>query len=501
MFYDKAKIRIGQVIVQIQICFIRQVQFLCVMEKKELLYQQIANTLEGYIRKDVLKVGDRLPSLRTLALEKGVSLGTALQSYFELESRGLIESRPQSGYYVSYAHKHFRNIPETSRPVIAKTEDETEDIIFAVSKNLGQAMVELSTGVPALELLPVAKLNKAIVNATRNLKGGGLAYDKYGNQNLKKQIALRSLMWGGNLNDEDIIPTAGSMEAISFCMLTLAKPGDTIAVESPVYFGILHLAKSLGLRVLEMPTNPITGIEVEALEKAVQKQKVRLCLLVSNFSNPMGSCMPNENKQAVVRLMEKFNVPLIEDDLFGDLYFGAQRPTCCKTYDESGIVLLCSSFSKTLAPGYRVGWVAPGKFKDKLARTKYYHSLYTTSITHEAIGSFLENDRYENHLRKLRQTLHRNTLQILRCVAEYFPEDTRVTMPQGGLHLWMELNKKCDTIDLYNRAMHHKISVAPGRMFTLQNQYTNCLKLNSGLIWGDKVEQALKVLGTLAASV
>lgn len=469
------------------------------MNKKELLYLQIANNVEHQIKSDVLKVGDKLPSLRTVALEKGVSLTTAQQSYFELESRGLIESRPQSGYYVSYSHKHFKNVPQTSQPIVAKTEDDTEDIIFTVSQNIRKANVELSTGVPSLGLLPVAKMNKAIVNATRALQGGGLNYDKYGNENLKKQIAIRSLTWGGQLTADDIITTSGSIDAISFCMLTLAQRGDTIAVESPVYFGILHLAKSLGLNVLELPTNPITGIEVDALQKALEKKKVKLCLLVSNFSNPLGSCMPDDNKKAVVKLMEKHNVPLIEDDLFGDLYFGKHRPTCCKTYDESGLVLLCSSFSKTLAPGYRVGWMVPGKFKEKVARTKYYHSLYTTSITHEAVGSFLENDRYENHLRKLRLTLHRNSLQFLRCISQYFPDDAKVTIPQGGLHLWVELNKKTDTVELYNTAMEHKISIAPGRMFTLQNQYNNCLKLNCGLVWSEKVEGALKLLGKLAA--
>ena len=468
------------------------------MKKSELLYLSLANAIETQIKKELLKVGDKLPSLRTIQLEKGVSLTTAQKAYVELESRGLITSRPQSGYYVSYAHKHFNTLPKPSQPVYAKADDATEDIIFTMSQNINKAKIELSAGVPALELLPVAKLNKAVVAATRNLHGGGLNYDKYGNENLRKQIAQRSFMWGGNLSEEDIVTTSGSIDAISYCMMTLAQRGDTIAVESPAYFGILQLAKSLGLKVLELPTHPQTGVEPDALKLAVEKKKVKLCLLVSNFSNPIGSCMPDEHKSEVVKLLAKHHIPLIEDDLFGDLYFGKKRPKCCKAYDEEGLVLLCSSFSKTLAPGYRVGWMVPGKFKEAVSRTKYYHSLYTTSITHEAIGSFLEHDRYENHLRRLRQSLHRNCLQFLRCISSYFPSDTRVTHPQGGLHLWLELDQSINTIDLYNRAIAHQISIAPGRLFTLQNQYNNCLKLNFGLVWNDKVEQALKLLGKLA---
>lgn len=470
------------------------------MGKKELLYLQIANNIEHQIKSDVLKVGDKLPSLRTVALEKGISLTTAQQSYFELESRGLVESRPQSGYYVSYAHKGFLNLPAVSQPIMAKKFDEVEDIMSIVIQNFEKAHTYLSSASLSPELVPIAKLNKSLIAATRTLKDSGVSYSKIGSVKLKTQIAKRSLSWGGKLQADDIITTGGSIDSISFCLLSLTKRGDTIVVESPVYFGILRLAQSLGLHVIELPTHPVTGIEVEALKKVIERKKVKLCILITNFSNPMGSCMPDENKKAVVQLMEKYNIPLIEDDLYADLYFGNHRPTSCKTYDESGIVLWCGSFSKTLVSGYRVGWVAPGKFKVQVERTKLFHSMYSSTITHEAIGNFLEVGRYDNHLRKTRQILYQNSLQFHRCISEYFPQDTKVTRPLGSMNLWVELNKKTDVIELYNKAIVNKISITPGRMYTLQNQYNNCFKLSYGMLWTEKIESALKLLGKLAAN-
>ncbi|MBI3233599.1 MAG: PLP-dependent aminotransferase family protein [Bacteroidetes bacterium] len=469
------------------------------MDKKELLYIQIANSIEHQIKSDVLKIGDKLPSIRTVCSERGVSISTVSQAYFELESRGFIESRPQSGYYVSYAHKNFRNLPSVSQPIMAKKFDKVEDIMSIVIQNFENAQIYLSSASLSPELVPIAKLNKSLVTATRTLKDSGVGYSKIGSIKLKTQIAKRSLSWGGKLQADDIITTGGSIDAISFCLLSLTKRGDTIVVESPVYFGILRLAQSLGLHVIELPTHPVSGIEVDALKKVIEKKKIKLCILITNFSNPMGSCMPDENKKEVVRLMEKHNIPLIEDDLYADLYFGNHRPTSCKTYDESGIVLWCGSFSKTLVSGYRVGWVAPGKFKDQVERTKLFHSMYSSTITHEAIGNFLEVGRYENHLRKTRQILHRNSLQFHRCISEYFPEDTKVTRPLGSMNLWVELNKKSDVIELYNKAIVNKISITPGRMYTLQNQYNNCFKLSYGMLWNEKVESALKLLGKLAS--
>ncbi|MFD1143949.1 PLP-dependent aminotransferase family protein [Larkinella insperata] len=471
------------------------------VQQPEHLYLRIARGIEQQIRDEVLRVGDKLPSIRTICREQGVSMSTATQAYFELESRSLIESRPQSGYYVSRSPRKQLAVPQTSQPPEEATQESQEVIIQRVYSNINNsAIVRLSLGVPADELLPIAKLNKGLVQAMRELPASGTAYEEIqGNEKLRRQIAHRSFTWEGRLSDKDVVTTAGCMSALSFSLMALTQRGDTIAVESPVYFAVLQLAKSLGLNILELPTNPQTGVEMEAFQKALPK--VKLAILVSNFNNPIGSCMPDEHKRQVVQWLQHYHVPLIEDDLYGDVYFSESRPKSCKTYDESGLVLWCGSVSKTLAPGYRVGWVAPGRFTEQITRMKLMHSVSSTTLTQEVIANFLENGRYENHLRKLRRTLHTNSLQYSRAIADYFPEGTRVSQPQGGFFLWVELDKRINTVELYNRALRHGISIAPGRMFTLQNQFDNCMRLSYGLPWNEKLDQTLKTLGTLAKSI
>lgn len=467
----------------------------------EHLYLRIARVIEQQIHDGVLRIGDKLPSIRTICREQGVSMSTATQAYFELESKSLVESRPQSGYYVSRSSKTQLDIPQTSKPLEKENPERQEDIIRMVYSHLTERHItRLSLGVPSDELLPVAKLNKGLVQAMRTLPASGTAYEEIqGNPKLRRHIAHWSLNWGGQLSDKDIVTTAGCMNALAYCLMTLAQRGDTIAVESPVYFGILQLAKSLGLRVIELPTNAKTGIELEALKKVLPSIKV--CLLVSNFNNPLGSCMPDEHKKEVVRLLQHYHVPLIEDDIYGDVYFTESRPKSCKSFDESGLVLWCGSISKTLAPGYRVGWVAPGQFTDKIIHTKMLHSVSSTTLTQEVIANFLENGRYENHLRKMRRTLHTNSMQFIRAISEYFPEGTRVSQPMGGFVLWVELDKRINTLELYKMAVKQQISFAPGRMFSLQNQFDNCMRLSYGLPWDSTLEQALKRLGNLAKTL
>ncbi len=467
---------------------------------KELLYIKIANSLEQQISTDVLKVGDKLPSIRMICRQHGVSMSTAQFAYYELEAKSLIEPRPQSGFYVSNSLRKKLAMPQASRPENKPAAKTVTDIIENSFNPSGEKnFTVFSRGVPASQLLPVVKLNKAMLQAVRSLPGGGTTYEPLqGNEKLRTQVAKWSFNWEGNLSEKDILTTAGCMSAVSYCLMALTKRGDTIGVESPCFYGILQLAQSLGLKILELPTSPQTGVDMESLKKIVQKTKLAACILVSNFNNPFGSLMPEEHKKEAVKLLEKYNIPLIEDDIYGDLYFGEKRPACCKSYDETGMVLLCSSYSKTLAPAYRVGWLAAGKFMNEVMKIKLFHTLSSTAITHEALGSFLETGRYEAHLRKLRKTLYTNYLQYVRVIGESFPFGTRISRPQGGLSLWVELPKTIDTIELYNMAVSKKITFSPGSMFTLQNQFSHCMRLTFGLEWNEKTENSLKLLGRLA---
>ncbi len=442
-----------------------------------------------------------MPSIRTLCQEHGISINTAKRIYLELEGLSLIESKPKSGYFVSRIHLKRLPLPAISRPSQMSGHNEPDELIRKVYFTMGKENVTpFSIGVPSDALLPLAGLNKEMIRATRMLRGSGTQYEELqGNEKLRRIIAARSFYWGGRLHEDDLVTTAGGMNALSFCMMALTKPGDVLAVESPVYSGILQLAVSLGLKVLELPTHPNTGIVIDALKKALPQ--IDVCLLVSNFNTPLGSCMPEENKKEVVKLLASHKIPLIEDDLYGDLYFGSQRPTCCKSFDERGTVLWCSSISKTLAPGYRVGWVAPGIYKEQIMKLKLAHSISAPAITQEAVANFLKSGRYETHLRKLRQTLQYNCHRYADAITKYFPEGTKTSNPQGGLALWVEFDQKIDTAELFDIAIKHKISIAPGRIFTLQNQFQNCMRLCIGLPWTPDLEYRLKELGRLAKSL
>jgi DNA-binding transcriptional MocR family regulator len=466
---------------------------------EDFLYIQIADRLGSQIHQLMLKTGEKLPSVRALSQEQGISLSTAYKAYVQLEIKGLIEARPKSGYYVRYTPARSFDEPKREKQTNESEKLGLDEMIAMVYRNFStESIVKLSVASPALSLLPQAKLNKSMMEAIRLSSNSCISYEGvHGNGNLKKHIARQAFSWGGNILPDDVVTTQGCMEALVFCLRAVTNPGDTVAIESPTYFGIFTTVQSLGLKIIEIPTDPTDGLDLDYLENAIIKRKIKACLFVPTFSNPLGYCMTNEKKKQLVELLAENEIPLIEDDIYGEMYFGKTRPRTCKSYDKQGLVMLCSSVSKTLAPGYRVGWCIPGKFKVQVINIKLMHSLSSASPTHAAIGHFFETGRYDLHMRNLRKALHTQCLRYTQAIAEHFPGDVKVSRPQGGYVLWIELNKEIDAFELYKQAIAFKISISPGQIFSTDSRFTNFIRISFGMPFNDEIDKSLKILGTL----
>ena len=463
------------------------------------LYMQVSDGIEKMIEDEVLRIGDKLPSVRVLSDEYGISMGTAFQAYYHLEGRGLIESRPKSGYYVRFNRRRFPELPEPVQPDPLSHDVSVKEMISSIYTDIvATGGMNFALAVPDPSLLPAAKINKSVVYALRNTKGNCINYEHtQGNVELRKEIAKLAFNWGGKVKPDDVIVTSGCLEAIMMCLKAVTNHGDTVAVESPTYFGIYQAIESLGLKVVEILSDPVTGMDLNDFRKVIKKCSIKACVVIPNFNNPMGSCMPDENKRKLTEIITQHNIPLIEDDIYGELYFGRNRPKTCKYFDKKGLVMHCSSLSKSLSPGYRIGWAIPGKFFEQVNQMKRIHNISCPTITQAAMAHFLKNGRYEYHLKNLRKALHTQSLRYVQAIIKYFPADTKVSRPHGGFILWLELNKNVNAFRLRTEAMKHNISIMPGRIFSSGNNYSNCVRISFGKPWNDDVDYGLMLLGKL----
>jgi DNA-binding transcriptional MocR family regulator len=315
---------------------------------------------------------------------------------------------------------------------------------------------------------------------------------------LTREIARRYLQAGTPLTHDEIVVTIGCCEAINLSLRAVTKPGDTVAIETPAYFGFLEAIQSLGLRAVEIPTDPRTGLCIDSTREALENNDVKVVMVMPSFQNPLGSCMPDERKEQLYRLLCEYDIPAIEDDVYGDLHYGDRRPKPLKAWDTDGRVLLCSSFSKTLAPGLRVGWCAPGRYLERVRRLKFTNSLGTPVVLQKTISDFLRNGGYDHHLRSIRRAYQNQLHLFSQSILRHFPEGTRLSRPSGGFVLWIELPPGIDTLRLHRDAVKHHISTAPGALFSLKDRYRNCLRMNCGLPWSELIESSVRTLGELA---
>jgi DNA-binding transcriptional MocR family regulator len=463
-------------------------------------YEELAGFITGLVQQGILPPGARAPSLRQISRQRSTSLSTALQAYRLLEDRGVLEARPQSGYYVAARGAVSLQAPTASKPPGRATGVSVSGVVLKLLEYAADPrLVPLGCAIPSPELLAAGRLDRFLARAAR-VKGSD--YNVYtvprGDSALRHEIARRALRWGQALAPDDIAITCGCTEALTLALRAVARPGDTIAIESPTYFGLLHILEALDLKALELQTDASHGIELDALRDALGRNAIRACLLSSCFSNPLGYTMPDAKKLAVLDLLARHEVPLIEDDIYGDIYFGAERPRPFMALAPRGDVLYCSSFSKTVAPGYRIGWIAAGHHLQRVLERKLASTLCGPALPQLALAEFLASGGYESHLRHIRRTFAGNIDQMLRTIERSFPADTRVSRPAGGFVLWVELPTPLKTRELFEAALDQGICFAPGDVFSASNRYANCLRLSCGHTWQPRIEHGLKTLGELA---
>lgn len=465
------------------------------------IYHQIAERVEGLISGGTFRSGDRLPSVRAISRDWRVSVTTAIGAYSLLEDRGVVEPRPRSGYYVSPRRLSSERLPRRTEvegdPVEVGCAGITERIMDATSE---PGVVPFGAAVPGDEVFPVAKLASLHSAAVR---GGGPAAFRYsmppGLRELRVELAKRLLGAGIAVSPEEIIVTSGAMDAVLLALKSTCEPGDIVAVESPTYFGILSLVRELGMKVVEIPVVSDRGVCAESLAEAFVAHPVKACILQPNFHNPVGALVPDAEKKRIVSLARRHGVALIEDDLYGDLHHSGKRPASLKAFDSGDTVIHCGSYSKSLAPGLRVGWIVPGPRFHRIKSLKYATSLANATVSEMVVAEFLKSGGVERHLRKVRRLYARQTEEIREAILERFPGEIRVTRPTGGFVLWCEMPDGFDSEAFALAALKRKISVVPGTLFSASCGLRNRFRVSCGFPLDDRARRALGILAKLAA--
>lgn len=467
-------------------------------------YEQLANSIALSIQEGVLCKGDKLPSVRQASMSRNVSPSTVFQAYYLLEAKGIISARERSGYFVTGGQLTILPSPEpaaVNHDVL--TNVDVSELVFDVLESIKhKKVVPLGSAFPSPLLFPLNNLARTLAASVQVMDPWSSVENlSPGDANLRRQIALRYMIDGLHVAADEIVITNGALEALNLCLMAVTRPGDTVLIESPTFYAALQSIERIGLKAIEIPSHPRDGIDLNAMELALQRHQPKACWLMSNFQNPLGSLLSDEKKKSLVALLTKYQVPLIEDDVYAELYFGEKRPTPAKAFDTDGLVMHCSSFSKCLAPGYRVGWVAPGRFAKDIERLKLTTTLSASVPAQIALGKYLQKGGYDKHLRQLRHALLVNQIKFIDAIERYFPAGTRLTKPQGGYFVWVKLPNGINALELHQLALKQGISIAPGPIFSAQRGFTDYIRLNYGHIWDSNIENALAIIGKISTDL
>lgn len=468
-----------------------------------LLYERVAQLVERQISTGALRTNERIPSVRAMSRTARVSISTVVQAYVHLENIGLIEARPQSGFFVR--PRNIAALPEPRpRPVRSRRPmSVAAEVLDTCREALARRdIVPLNGAFTSPTLYPTQRLNNLVREVLRDhpLNAGECILPP-GHDELRRQIAKRMALAGAPTDPAHVVITSGAMDAITLALRTVCRPGDTVLVESPTYFGLLQTIEHLNLKVIEAPNVPGRGIDVDAVRTAARSGRIAAAVFMPNFNNPAGTLTPDDAKREIVEVLTSSETPIIEDDIYGELHYGSVRPSSMRAFDDAGLVISCGSVSKTIALGYRIGWAVSPQFHTEIARAKFFSSVACPTLQQLVLARYYASGGYDRYLRRVRLTLSSNAHHFTEAIARCFPDGTRVARPAGGVVLWVELPSNVDGAELFRTALASRIGVAPGVVFSAKAEYRNYIRLSCGLPWSATIERAIEKLGKLVSGM
>ncbi|AZA76891.1 PLP-dependent aminotransferase family protein [Chryseobacterium sp. G0186] len=443
---------------------------------KSYIYEVFTKIIEEQIRNGIFQPKDRLPSVREIKERYNISTSSVQSGFESLVIKGLIESVPRSGYFVSQITEEPISKMKMKLPQVVRDEVFMKNVMLTSKRSSEHR--SFNNTVPGDLLIPQKLILRTMQEVIRE-KGASLLryYPSNGLEALRKQIARHMGMHGCQLNPDELIITDGALQALTIALSSVTKAGDIVAVDSPCVFSILEVIANLGLKVVEIPVHYRSGFDTEYFRKICAENKISALVVTPNFHNPTGIMMSDATKKELVGIAETYELCIIENDLYSDLYFEEKRPSCIKNFDKKGLVMTYSSFSKTLAPGIRLGWLYAGSFYSKAERTKFALGRSVSPIYQELITQLLQDNKYERHLRSFRKKMSQQAFQLLEVLRKHFPEDSYFHKPQGGYSIWGQMPGNMDMLKFYQYCEEHQVLFTPGGTFSMTDQYSHHFRI------------------------